>query len=92
MSHGPPSPSEGSEYAAGYVLNIKMYVLIINMSVLIIKWMLSTAKDRKMYPKNCIPVLQMQHLILQCLKPLKRNIGQGSADTAACLCPDVPLK
>lgn len=64
MSQGPPSPSEGSECAAGYVLNLKMYVLIINMPVLIIKWMLSAARDRKIYPKSCIPVLQMEHLSL----------------------------
>lgn len=64
MAHRPPSPSEGSECTARYVLNIKMYVLIINMSVLIIKGMLSTARDRKIYPKSCIPALQMEHLSL----------------------------
>lgn len=47
-----------------------MYVLIINMSVLIIKWMFSTAKDGKIDPKNCIPVLQMQHLSLHSVQNL----------------------
>lgn len=62
MLHRPPSPSEGSECAAGYVLNLKMHVLLINVPVLIIKWMLSTARDKRIYPKSFIPVLQMEHL------------------------------